>query len=99
MRIAEPLILMVRVMPKPEILVEASQLLHSMMKESRRDKGCESLELICSENDNSEWYVLERWASRELWESHATSERNITDGKKLEQLLISPLTIHFFLKK
>jgi quinol monooxygenase YgiN len=99
MNTTEPLILMVKLEPIPEMLREAGQLLRRMIQESYKDPGCESLNLICSESEKNNWYVLERWTSRELWELHASTERNLADGKKLDQLLLTPVTIAFYLEQ
>jgi quinol monooxygenase YgiN len=50
---------------KPEMVEEARELFRSILVDTRAFAGCESIEVLIAEADETQWAVIEHWASPE----------------------------------
>lgn len=63
-----PLYLIAEIFPNPENLEAAKQAYLELREATLREDGCVCYDLV-SDGD-TQWFMLEKWASREAWDRH-----------------------------
>lgn len=85
----KPLYLIAEIYPNPEKLAVAKAAYQDLRRETLQEAGCICYDLVAE--SNHQWFMLEKWDSREAWDLHMESS-HVKKIQQLEPLLTSKET-------
>ena len=91
-----PLYLVATIRPRPDRIDEARAALRTLIAASLAEEGCEMYDLVQTDEAPDTWLMLEKWSSREQWESHMLTDHNAAFGKIAPGLVSEPITLAFY---
>ncbi len=95
----EPLFFIAVIKPRMDRAADVEGLLRGLMAGTRREPGCDYMELVISQDEPDTWLMLERFRSRADWEDHMRTP-HVTDGNAaLASLLREPTELRFYTQK
>lgn len=95
----EALYLIAVIKPVIEKAEEVRAFLAVMMTAAAQEDGCHFYDLVASDEEPDTWLMLEKWASRDAWNTHMLTAHVATGNAALEHLLREPTELRFYQSK
>jgi quinol monooxygenase YgiN len=92
----QPLYLVAIIKPKIEIRDAVRAQIDALVTASLAEDGCEMYDLVVSDEDPDTWLMLEKWASREQWDTHMLTDHVVAFNELGDSLFRETTELRFY---